>query len=445
MKALIDKNFIPMYVALKNHEKSVAAEENKPFSLCIERENGYVHRYDMRVHKKDAMRGYEVIERVVKTLIYMVGGFRVYVAGDKTVADKLGEDYRVGGVREFDVLFMQRVYERKFEIVFCEFGDLPDEKRASLSIGGHKNGCRIGFDAGGSTRKVSAVIDGEVVFSEQVPWSPKLNSDPRYHRTEIETAFKSAAAHLPRVDGIGVSGAGIYVDNRAMIASLFVNVSEDDFNKHIKTVFIDAAAAVANVPLVVANDGDVTALAGAAELNADKVLGLALGTSTGGGYVDGGINGWLNELGFVPIAFNRDCVDEWSGDYGTGANYICQEGVIHLAGLMGHKFVSTTSPEKFGEIFRGMTAEPDKYSAVFENMGEYLGYAVAYYAEFYDIRHVLLMGGVTAGAGGAIMIDAARAVLDELGLAINLVLPDGENRSMGLSVEAAFLPEVKNL
>ena len=90
------------------------------------------------------------------------------------------------------------------------------------------NGCRIGFDAGGSDRKVSAVVDGETVYSEEVVWFPKVTADPNYHYDGIVSAFKSAAEHMPRVDAVGVSSAGIYIENRTMNASLFLKVSEED-------------------------------------------------------------------------------------------------------------------------------------------------------------------------------------------------------------------------
>ena len=70
---------------------------------------------------------------------------------------------------------------------------------------------------------MSAVTDGEPVFSEEVVWFPKTTADPDYHYEGIVSALKSAAAHMPRVDAVGVSSAGIYIENRTMVASLFLN------------------------------------------------------------------------------------------------------------------------------------------------------------------------------------------------------------------------------
>lgn len=91
-------------------------------------------------------------------------------------------------------------------------------------MGGHINGCRIGFDAGGSDRKVSAVIDGRTVYSEEVVWHPKTSEDPQYQYEGIVSAFKTAASKMPRVDGIGVSSAGVFVGNAPMVSSIFIKV-----------------------------------------------------------------------------------------------------------------------------------------------------------------------------------------------------------------------------
>ena len=445
MKRLIDKNFMPMAIVLRDFKNEVAAAPHKTLTVCVEREKGYNYSYKLDIFKDNDEKNYAVAERIVKTLIWLVGGYKVYVAGDSYIAKRLKEDYRKGGAREFDADFMAGVYESPFEIIECAEKDIPPLKESSFNIGGHFEGCRIGFDAGGSDRKVSAVKDGEVLYSEEVLWLPKVNEDPSYHYNEIYTAFKTAADKLPKVDAIGVSSAGIYVDNKIMAASLFVKVPKDKFDKQVKNMYIDIASKFGDVPLFVANDGDVTALAGAMELNDNKVLGIAMGTSEAAGYInkDGGINGWLNELGFVPICFNRECVDDWSGDGGVGSRYLCQEGVIHLAELLGHKFTEDTPAKKLKKVQEMMESGDERIKDIYLNMGEYLGYAIAYYTEFYDIKHILLLGRVTSGEGGNILMDEAkRIVREEFGLDINITMPDESNRRLGQSVVAASLPEL---
>ncbi|MBQ8915231.1 MAG: ROK family protein, partial [Clostridia bacterium] len=304
-------------------------------------------------------------------------------------------------------------------------------------------------DAGGSDRKVSAVIDGESVYSEEVEWFPKLQSDPDYHYQGILEAMKTAASKMPRVDAIGVSSAGVYIDNKIMVASLFLKVSDEDFEKKVKTMYIDVAKEIGeNIPIEVANDGDVTALAGAMDLNDNKVLGIAMGTSEAAGYVDGNgnITGWLNELAFVPIDFCKDAiVDPWAGDYGTGAMYFCQEGVIKLSPAAGIELDPALSPAEKLKVVQGLMAKGDERAAkIYETLGVYFGYSIAYYAMFYDIKHLIIMGRATSGDGGTILLDNAKKVLAEEypELDINLYIPDEKSRRVGQSVAAASLPKL---
>ncbi|MBQ2308589.1 MAG: ROK family protein, partial [Clostridia bacterium] len=332
------------------------------------------------------------------------------------------------------------------------YENAPSDVSAASPIGRHLEGCRIGFDAGGSDRKVSAVIDGKSVYSEEVVWFPKTNSDPDYHYNGILEAMKTAASHMPRVDAIGVSSAGVYIDNRIMVASLFLKVSDEDFDRKVKNMYLDVAREIGeNIPIEVANDGDVTALAGAMDLDDDSVLGVAMGTSEAGGYVDpeGNITGWLNELAFVPVDYCREAmVDEWSGDYGCGVKYFSQDGVIKLAPFANIELdESLTLAEKL-KVVQGLMKDGDSRAAdIYDTIGAYFGYAIAYYAEFYDIKHVLIMGRVTSGEGGTLILERAREVLDkefpELASKIQLHIPDESSRRVGQSVAAASLPEIK--
>ena len=257
---------------------------------------------------------------------------------------------------------------------------------------------------------------------------------------------------MPRVDAIGVSSAGVYVDNRIMVASLFLKVSDEDFDKKVKNMYLDVAKEIGeNIPIEVANDGDVTALAGAMDLNDNAVLGIAMGTSEAGGYVDpdGNITGWLNELAFAPVDFSKDAmVDEWSGDYGCGVKYFSQDGVIKLAPFAGIELDESLSPAEKLKVVQGLMKEGDARAAdIYDTIGAYFGYAIAYYSEFYEIKHVLIMGRVTSGEGGTILLARAQEVLDkefpELAKKITLHIPDENSRRVGQSVAAASLPELK--
>jgi len=452
--AVCDPGYQPMELVLRAYEADVAKSENQPIVIAIVRNQGYTSTMKFSIYKdgtKDEAN-FAVLDRVVKTLLWARGGYKIVVCGSKPVYEYFKKAYDFGGSRDFDRGFMARVYERPFEVEYiADVADAPADKESSSTIGRHLEGCRIGFDAGGSDRKVSAVIDGETVYSEEVVWFPKTASDPNYQYQGILESMKTAASYMPRVDAIGVSSAGVYIDNRIMVASLFLKLSDEDFEKHAKTMYIDVAKEIGeNIPIEVANDGDVTALAGAMDLNDNGVLGIAMGTSEAGGYVDmtGNITGWLNELAFAPVDFNTDAmVDEWSGDYGCGVKYFSQDGVIKLAPAAGIDLDKNLSLADQLKVVQKLMAEGDKRApGIYETIGTYFGYTLAYYARFYDIKHVLIMGRVTSGEGGALLLAKAQEVLDtefpELAAKMQLHIPDESSRRVGQSVAAASLPEL---
>ena len=455
MIAKLEPEFMPMVKVINDYKAAVAKADSQKVVICVERNGGLMAVYNLDTFKENTghdEENYAIAERIIKTLLWAKGGFKVYIAGSKYIYERIAADYSVGGAREFDFNFMARVYEKPFEVVYVEnVEDAPAENDVSSPVGRHLDGCRIGFDAGGSDRKVSAVIDGETVYSEEVVWFPKLESDPSYHYQGILSAMKTAASHMPRVDAIGVSSAGVYIDNKIMVASLFLKVSDEDFEKHVKNMYLDVAKEIGDVPVEVANDGDVTALAGAMSLEDNNVMGIAMGTSEAAGYVDndGNITGWLNELAFVPVDYCKDAmVDEWSGDYGCGVKYFSQDGVIKLAPAAGIELDESLSPaEKLKVVQKLMEEGDERAAAIYDTIGAYFGYAIAYYTEFYDIKHVIIMGRVTSGEGGVILLERTREVLDkefpELSKKIKLHIPDENSRRVGQSVAAASLPKIK--
>ena len=442
----LEPAFMPMAVKLKEFKEKGTV----PFAICVERNKGYKYRYDINVLPGDSEENNEMIERVIKSILWVVGGYKIYLGGNDALAHKMQEVFSVTGARSFDAKFMANVYDKPFEVIACQYDEVPQSVEASLPAGGHLDGCRIGFDAGGSDRKVSAVIDGEVVYSEEVVWFPKINSDPEYHYAGILDSFKRAAAKMPRVDAIGVSSAGIYIDNEVRVASLFIKVGEEDFNRVVRKMYINCAKEIGDVPLEVANDGDVTALAGAMELNDGCVLGIAMGTSEAAGYInkEGNLNGWLSELAFVPVDYNKGAmVDEWSGDYGCGVKYFSQDGVIKLAGFAGIELDESLSPAEKLKVVQGLMKKGDpRAREIYENIGTYLGYSLAYYSEFYDIKYLLLLGRVTSGDGGLIVVDKANEVLrNEFPhlAGMQITMPDENSRRVGQSIAAASLPKNK--
>ncbi len=446
---VLDTGYVPMAAFCRAFDKSAA--NGKEIAVAVERNQGQMAVRRFKIHGTPAMaeadRAY--VDRTVKMLLWAYGGYKVFVCGDDGMAKIIQDAYKPGGSREFDADFMSRVYEKPFEVQALPLDQTPAAKTLAQSVGRHLDGCRIGFDAGGSDRKVSAVVDGVPVYSEEVVWFPKTNADPDYHYEGIVNAFRTAASKMPRVDAIGVSSAGIYVDNRAMVASLFLKVPRDLFDQKVKDIYIRAAKELGDVPLEVANDGDVTALAGAMSLEENRVLGIAMGTSEAAGYVDvdGNITGWLNELAFAPVDLQADAmVDEWSGDKGCGVKYFSQDSVIKLAPRAGIALDESLSPaEKLKVVQKEMEAGSESARNIYRSIGVYLGHALAYYAMYYSIAHVLLLGRVMSGEGGDLVIAEARRVLDEEYpecAAMELHLPDEKIRRVGQSVAAASLPQI---
>jgi predicted NBD/HSP70 family sugar kinase len=448
----LDADFRPGYSGNRAFVAAAhASGRAEALSFALRRPNGTVSVYRTVALPKghaDSALTLAYAERILKFLLWQKGSAKVFVSGPSEIADHLRATYARGGARSFDADFMSNVYEEPFEVISVPAAELPAENESSSPIGRHLKGCRIGFDAGGSDRKAAAVIDGKEVFSCEVVWEPKLNGDPQYHFDGVDDSIRRAAEHLPRIDAIGVSSAGVFIDNKTRVASLFRKVPPDLFEKRIKTLYLDVAKKWGNVPVEVANDGDVTALAGAMSLNDQPVLGIAMGTSLACGYVDqkGHITGWLNELAFTPFDYSPNApVDEWSGDRGTGVNYFSQEAVIRLAPKVGIELYDSDSPgAKLKAVQKLLEAGDPRPRPIFETIGVYLGYALAQSAEFYGLKHVLILGRVTSGEGGAIILDKANEVIvaeaPELAGKVKVHLPDEANRRVGQAIAAASLP-----
>jgi hypothetical protein len=446
MYCSIDKNFYPIYEYFTDFQSRVKKSgKARPFFVALESASG-IFRFDAEVYD-DGVHDIENSafgERLLKTLLWTVGGYKVCIHAPAKLFDRVKKAFSAKGKRDFDVKFMEKIYERPFSVEYRTESAMPAAFEKSVSIGGNYNGCRIGFDAGGSDKKVAATVNGNVVYSEEIVWHPKLNSDWKYHREEILKSIKKAAECLPRVDCIGVSSAGVYVENRAMAASLFLKIPDDDFEKHIKDIYIDIAKGF-GTKLEVANDGDVAALAGAIELNDNRVLGIAMGTSEAAGYIDGAgnIKGWLNELAFVPVDMQKDgTVDEWSGDRGCGVKYLSQDAVIKLAEAAGIKLNAKLSPhDKLKFIQNNYNSNP-LIERIFEDIGVYFGYSILWYSLFYDIKYVLLLGRVSSGIGGNVVKAKAEEILKAKERNIKIILPDESSRRVGQAIAAASLPKI---
>ncbi|MCX6969660.1 MAG: ROK family protein [Verrucomicrobia bacterium] len=446
----LDPDFIPAVLWNRDYAARAAKTPgSKPLAISLERGDSTVSVHRTMVLPQTAENSalnIRYVERLLKFLLWQRGGYRVRIAGEPEIAAAMKAIYSPGGARAFDHEFMGRkVYGRPMEVEACD--EVPEPREASVPLGRNLDGCRIGFDLGGSDRKCAALIDGKVVFSEEVRWDPYFQNDPRYHYDGIRETLRRAAEHLPRVDAIGGSAAGVYVNNEVRVASLFRGVPEDDFEKRVRRIFFDLQKEWGGIPFEVVNDGEVTALAGSMSMNDSAVLGISLGTSLAAGYVDpdGHIRPWLNELAFAPVDYRENApADEWSGDAGCGVQYFSQQGVARLAPLAGVALPAEMPfAEQLVEVQRLMAEGDPRARAIYETIGTCFGYAVAHYADFYEIRNLLILGRVTSGEGGGIILENATTVLrDEFpGLAIRLCTPDEKDKRHGQAVAAASLPK----
>jgi len=450
--APLDPQFLPAALFTRRYRELVQSLGSVPLNLALERSDGCISRFDTLVvppsvgHLETTLFH---IERIVKFLLWQRGGWKLSVGGPPEIGHFIRSVYSPSGARKFDAEFMGTIYERPFEVVVMSSDALPAARETSIPLGRHLDGCRVGFDLGASDRKASAVINGEAVFSEEIVWDPKNAEDPRYHYDGIMDSIRRAAAHMPRLDAVGGSAAGVYINNRARVASLYRAVPPKAFAEQLAPMFLRIRDEL-GVPLEVVNDGEVTALAGSMSLGENPVLGIALGSSQAAGYVnrEGNITGWLNELAFVPVDYRPNGpVDEWSRDC-CGAQYFSQQATNRVAEAAGMVFPKEMGlPERLLALQKKMEAGDLLAHKVYETIGTYVGYGVAHYADFYDLKHVLILGRVTTGQGGEIILSQALKVLrtefSQLAASISIALPDEKNRRVGQSIAAASLPAIQ--
>jgi predicted NBD/HSP70 family sugar kinase len=448
----LDPGFQPAALASRNYVAAAKASGCAvPLIIGLERDRGLISRFETVVRDGADAETLDYVERTVKFLLWAFGGWKLFVGGPRAVGEFIRKTYSPRGARRFDCDLMGVAYQEEFQVVVTTPARVPRSRERQVSANGHLQGCRIGFDLGASDYKVSAVVDGEAIFTEEMPWDPRNQPDPEYHYHHISAALHRAAAHLPRVDAIGGSSAGIIVDNEIRVASLLRAIPKKDFPR-AATVF-KRIQREWTVPLVVMNDGDVTALAGALSLRKKGMLGLAMGSSQAAGFLqkDGRIPGWLNELAFAPVDYNpAAATDEWSGDRGVGALYFSQQAVDKLLPAAGISLPEAMGlPERLKEVQALMAKDDGRAAKIYETIGIYLGYSIAHYADFYDFDDVLILGRVTTGRGGDIVLAKAREVMrkefPEFAAGITLHVPDEEARRIGQAVAAASLPQIRKL
>lgn len=451
----LDPSFRPAILARRALEAAARDAGGDDVALAVEQPGGSVHARRTAVFGEghpDAAASYASCERLLKFLLWSCGGSRIWVDGPVGLVAFLRGYYESVPAGTFDARMLgDEIYGAPFEIVAADRSEFPAEGERSLVLGRHLDGCRIGFDLGASDRKVAAVIDGEVVFSEETPWDPANHADPDWHFAEINDSLRRAAAHLPRVDAIGGSAAGVYIGSEVRVASLFRAVPRDLFERRVRGIFGDLRQAWNGIPFVVVNDGEVTALAGAMLTGVGGLLGVAMGSSEAAGYVapNGGLTSRLNELAFAPIDVAPGApIDEWSGDRGCGVQYLSQQGVGRLlapAGIEAEPGMSL--PERLVLLQDLVTRGDTRAARVYETIGTYLAYALLEYREFYEFQHVLLLGRVMTGPGGDLLTARARSAMraedPAAEAAITFQTVSEREKRHGQAVAAASLPAIE--
>ena len=452
-KPVLDPGFLPAVLWNRAYRKSAdSSPGRREVAIALGRDDGlnFVWKSSLLPDTpENRASNLKYVERVVKFLLWMKGGHRITVGGAPEIAAALGRIYSESGERAFDwEFFGHRIFDHAISVESVEVSEVPAARDSAVSLGRHLDGNRIGFDLGGSDRKAAAVVNGEVVFSEEIKWDPYFQKDPDYHLAGVRDSLARAAAHLPggKVDAIGGSAAGVYVNNQVRAASLFRGVPPEMFESRVRGMF-DQLAAEWGVPFVVVNDGEVTALAGSMSLGSNRVLGISMGTSLAAGYVNaaGEITPWLNELAFAPVDYRDDApADEWSGDIGCGVQYFSQQGVARLAKAAGYDFGNMPFAEQLEHVQADMKSGNENAARIYRTIGTCFGYSIAHYADFYEIEKLLILGRVTSGQGGHVIIEEANRVLaddfPELAASITITTPDEQMKRHGQAVAAASLP-----
>jgi predicted NBD/HSP70 family sugar kinase len=450
----LDPDFRPLSLGVRAYRKARERSGSpEPFAVALEQGPGSIARMNLEIFPAHAGREDDDVRFVswmVDGLLWACGGWRVHLGGRREVAQRVAARYAPAGCRPFEREIMGQAFGHPLTFVLGRPEDVPTRVRSSLALGGHLEGCRLGFDLGASDFKVAAVEDGQVRFKAEIPWNPKEQPDPAYHYHHLDEGLKLAASRLPRVDAIGGSSAGILVDNQVRVSSLFRAVPREAFESQARTLFLRLKEAW-KVPLEVINDGDVTALAGGMSTGRTGILGIALGSSEAAGFLDvqGRITSWLNELAFACVDANPQAgTDDWSGNPGAGAAYFSQQALQRLAPAAGLAFPPSMSlPERLKVAQERVSAGDGAAAQVFSTIGVQLGYTLPWYAEFYPLEHAMILGRVTSGPAGALILERAQETLQRefpvLASQISLFLPDEDSRRVGQAVAAASLPPLR--
>lgn len=443
----LDPDFIPAAVFLNDYQDFVLKSPHKSIlQIDIYRKNVLLHTACIPICIEwERSHHFFVCERVFKTCLWMVGGDAFFVDGCPGLSDFLANKYSLTGDRKFDAdLIGQKSLHRSFEFLQKKLIYSPSKPHLQKF---YVDGQRIGLDLGGSDIKFVAIKDGVILHAEEISWNPYPQTDPQWHLQKILAALQKAAQFLSKVDSIGISMPGILIDEVIQISALFQGLTYEDFLQYIQQLRSFLQFYWPHVPIHMCNDGDAAALFGSYEYQSKRLLALSLGTSVAGGFVSSNLQilGWFNELAFIPIDFSPHAVQEpWSADRGCAASYLSQQGVFRLA--MRENLISPycENTQKLEWIQEQFLNENPKAITVFETLGIYLGYTIAYLAKWYQMDSILLLGRVCSKQSGQFLTDVAQKVLHKefshISETLQWKIPKKESQKrMSQAIAAAYL------
>jgi len=473
--APLDPNFSPLVLGKKNYLKATADCKDK-LDWALPRSDGCA-RYTLPVFpedSEDAEASIYLAGVLIQEMIWSRSAFELHLSGPAKICEAIKAAYSKGGQYEFEASSMPNVNgtpDATFAVkIVGSPAEMPEAKDTPQVCGKDASGNRLAFDLGKSDIKTVAIRDNEVLDSKETEWDV-TNPDPDYHYKAITDAMKATLerAKMDKVDAIGGSATGtVSGDNEATWCDIFPNVPPDVYKAKVVDIFKRIAKDIAgDVPLKVINDGEVTALAAVQKIKKGNVMGISMGSSEGGGYAneDGNLLGWINELCYLRLDLNPDApTDPWTKGAHTGIShmYLGQRGATKLAAKAGvkvpenlvypHPDMCTITHENHAaclKLIQKAMADPEqeaKVSKLYITLGVYLGYGLAQYSEFYKIDHVMILGRVSKGAGGDLMLATAKKVLEiefpeYAGMKFHTA--DDHFKAVGQCIAAAALPIIK--
>ena len=103
-------------------------------------------------------------------------------------------------------------------------------------------------------------------------------------------------------------------------------------------------------------------------------------------------------------------------------------------------------PVKLEQVQKLMAAGDARARKIYETIGVYFGYNIATYADFYEVRNLLVLGRVMTGEGGDLILSTAtevlRAEFPEVAERIRFHIPDEKEKRHGQAIAAASLPSI---